>query len=306
MALGSFTIARRVRKRLIKTEPYIPDKKGFKRVDDTRGLFETKHFIVGFDPVYGGIIHLMDKETDRNWAGNRNQLALFTYETFSQKEYNRFLKQYQYPKEAPDWYEKDFSKPGIESVSKSYKSWHPKLIGMWLLNNKFGTHLILELKPPQGSSQFYGCPAKFFMELDFPKNEKAIFFNFQWFNKKACRLPEAIWLSFSPKISDPEGWMMEKLGEFISPFEVIRNGNRKLHAVGKGVEYHDERGGLIIETLDAPLVATGEMSLLNFNNKKPPMKRGMHFNLYNNIWGTNFPMWFEEDARFRFILKFIT
>ena len=99
---------------------------------------------------------------------------------------------------------------------------------------------------------------------------------------------------------------MDKLGELVSPLEVIRNGNRKLHAVGKGVEYHGEEGGLIIETLDAPLVAPGEMSLLNFNNKQPPMKRGMHFNLYNNIWGTNFPMWFEEDARFRFNLKFLT
>jgi hypothetical protein len=26
----------------------------------------------------------------------------------------------------------------------------------------------------------------------------------------------------------------------------------------------------------------------------------MHFNLYNNVWGTNFPMWYEDDARFRF------
>jgi hypothetical protein len=30
----------------------------------------------------------------------------------------------------------------------------------------------------------------------------------------------------------------------------------------------------------------------------------MHFNLYNNVWGTNFAMWYDEDSRFRFSLNF--
>lgn len=303
-ALGSSGVAKQVRKRLIETEPYIPDKKGFKEVKNFDYKFETKYFKVGFDPVNGAIIYLKDKETNRNWAGKRNKLALFTYETFSQKEYDRFLKQYQYPKESPVWYEKDFSKPGMEIAAQSYKSWYPKLIRMWLREDDLGTHFILELTTPRDSSEFFGCPERLFLEVDLPQNDKMILFNFQWFEKNACRLPEALWLSFNPRISDPKGWRMDKLGELISPLEVIRNGNRKLHAVGRGVEYHDEEGGLIIETFDAPLVAPGEMSLLNFNNRQPPMKRGMHFNLYNNIWGTNFPMWFEEDARFRFILRF--
>ena len=32
-------------------------------------------------------------------------------------------------------------------------------------------------------------------------------------------------------------------------------------------------------------------------------RKGMHFLLYDNVWGTNFPMWFGEDARFRFVLR---
>ena len=53
----------------------------------------------------------------------------------------------------------------------------------------------------------------------------------------------------------------------------------------------------------SPLVAPGKPSLLDFNNDQPDMNGGMHFNLYNNIWGTNFPMWYDEDARFRFRLR---
>lgn len=29
----------------------------------------------------------------------------------------------------------------------------------------------------------------------------------------------------------------------------------------------------------------------------------MHINLRNNVWGTNFPMWYGEDARFRFVWR---
>ena len=99
-------------------------------------------------------------------------------------------------------------------------------------------------------------------------------------------------------------WAFDKMGERISPLDVVRDGNRKLHAVDSGLYYADPPSTLAIETLDAPLVAPGEPSLLNFNNRQPVLSKGMHFNLFNNVWGTNFPMWYEDDARFRFTLRF--
>jgi hypothetical protein len=302
--LGTTIQAKQAKKRIKEIEPSLPRKKGFKEVVNLDCKFETKYFDVGFDPIDGSIIYLKDKETNYNWANKENKFAFFTYETFSQKEYDRFLKQYQYPQKAPEWYPKDFSKPGIEKVSKSYMKWHPYLKGMYFRDDESKARFLIELKTPEESYKYYGCPEKLVIEVDFPEKDKAILINFQWFEKRACRLPEAIWLSFSPRTENTKGWLMDKLGELVSPLEVIRNGNRKLHAIGMGVEYNDEGGGLIIESLDSPLVAPGEMSLLNFNNEQPPMKKGIHFNLYNNIWGTNFPMWFEEDARFRFILRF--
>jgi hypothetical protein len=97
---------------------------------------------------------------------------------------------------------------------------------------------------------------------------------------------------------------MDKMDSWISPLDVIRDGNRHLHAVNSGISYVDRQGGLNIHTFDAPLVAPGEPSLLDFNNRQPVLRRGIHFNLYNNVWGTNFPTWYEDDAQFRFILKF--
>ena len=58
-----------------------------------------------------------------------------------------------------------------------------------------------------------------------------------------------------------------------------------------------------MKTYDAPLVAPGERKLLNFDNARSAPEAGMHFCLGNNVWGTNFVMWFEDDMRFRFAMR---
>ena len=97
---------------------------------------------------------------------------------------------------------------------------------------------------------------------------------------------------------------MDKLGQAVSPLDVVRDGNRHLHAIGDGVRYQDDTCALAIESLDAALVAPGRPALLDFDNRRPPLRQGMHFLLYDNVWGTNFRMWYGEDARFRFVLRF--
>ena len=62
--------------------------------------------------------------------------------------------------------------------------------------------------------------------------------------------------------------------------------------------------GISIDTLDTALVAPGEPSLTVFDGLAPDLKNGMHFNLFNNIWNTNFVAWYDDDASFRFELYF--
>ena len=35
----------------------------------------------------------------------------------------------------------------------------------------------------------------------------------------------------------------------------------------------------------------------------PDMSGGIHVNLFNNTWGTNYVMWLDDDVRFRFVLR---
>jgi hypothetical protein len=50
-------------------------------------------------------------------------------------------------------------------------------------------------------------------------------------------------------------------------------------------------------------VALGERTPLLFSNEQPDLSRGIHSCLYNNAWGTNYIMWFGEDARFRYEVR---
>lgn len=124
-----------------------------------------------------------------------------------------------------------------------------------------------------------------------------------WDDKPANRLPEALWCSFVPVVAEPERWLMDKLGQPVSPLDVVRHGGRSLHGVGDGgVSYDGPDGSLVIRTLDAPLVAPGRPNLLDADPPGPDLAGGWHVLLHDNCWGTNFAMWNEGPARFRFAI----
>ncbi|MCP4177738.1 MAG: DUF5054 domain-containing protein [bacterium] len=281
-----------------------PKREGFDEIKDKNRIFNASWLSLGFNSNTGEISHLHDTGSKKTWAAEKFPLAGFVYETFTAEDYDRFG--YQYLRNWPnslEWVPEDFTKPGIEKLNLKHEIVKPKLKSLWYRGDAAGdNYFILEMNMPKFVVVNYGAPEKITLEIHVHSDEKIIDFDLQWFNKQACRLPEASWFSFSPKIISASCWSIKKMNSWFSPNEVVKNGNRKLHA-SESVKYDDGVNNLTIVPYDSPLVAPGERSLLNFNNKRPPMKNGVHFNLHNNIWGTNFRMWYGEDTRFRFRLK---
>ncbi len=285
--------------------PKVSGGKGFALVHEKSRMFETERFNLRFDSSTGAINWLESRQTGRVWADARHGLGLFTYEIFSAADYNRFVRQYlQNLSQTRDWAIPDFTKPGIEKLKYLHGTWHPTLRSLLYRHDNARHEFLLKLEMPDRPVDQFGCPKTLTMELSINDETNEIALRLQTFEKNACRLPEAMWFSFCPT-SRPDGtWMLGKLGDSISPLRVVRDGNRKLHAVSEGVCYADATATLAIDAIDAALVAPGERSLLDFNNRQPNVSKGMHFNLYNNVWGTNFPMWCEDDMLFRFVLCF--
>jgi hypothetical protein len=285
--------------------PALPDLTAWSPVREAGQSVETPHFAVQFDPLTGALVSLVSRATNRNWSGEDHPLGWLRYQTFSAADYERYFGQYIPAAEREkSWSRDDFTKPGIEVANPLSRTWQPSVDACYRRSSDTETRFLFHLSAEPPSAVDYGCPKDFYLQYTFDNRLPRIAIDLQWFNKSACRLPEALWFSFQPRVSPDAQWRMEKLGQEISPLEVVENGNRHLHAVGSGVTCNDEGTRVEIVALDSPLVAPGQPSLLNFTNEQPQLLSGMHFNLYNNLWGTNFPMWFEEDCRFRFQLSF--
>jgi hypothetical protein len=266
--------------------------------------FETAHFRVRFDRQHGAMVGLEDKATGRRWASSVHPLGLVRYDTFGAADYERFMDQYVVPAMRQEaWVLRDQGKPGLEAAGATRQTWFPMLAGLFRDRDGDDERVLLELTMPDEASAVYGAPRRLTVELDFPKAIREVRLTVQWFDKPACRLPEAVWCSFVPSVAADGGGWLEKMGQWVASVDVVRRGNRRLHAVGAGVEYRDGQDRLMVETLDAPLVAVGAPALLEFSGDLPQPKDGVHVNLFNNVWGTNFPQWFGEDARFRFVLR---
>jgi hypothetical protein len=297
-ALGDSRWAAEARQALTELAPVEPDLSGYIDVTEHLEPFETPHFRIDFDRDSGAITSLVAKVEDETWATPSQPLGWLRYQTFNAADYARFLDQYLARR--PDWSIPDFSKPGLEQAEGESRFWQPVCVAILHRVDAVGDHFVLQFAAPPEAVQDYGCPARFILSLTLVQAEPVISFDLVWFDKAANRQPEAIWFSFAPPITEPHGWQLHKLGAWIDPLDVVSRGNRTLHALDGGVAYADDQHSFVIESLDAPLVAPGAPSLLNFHNGQPSPGGGIHFNLYNNVWGTNFPMWYADNAHFRF------
>ncbi len=268
--------------------------------------FTAGRFTVQFDARSGALTRLQLGAAGPSWCEKSHSLGLYRYQTFSQGSYDRWLREYPHDLEKyRSWAIPDFTKPGMDKAKPQPQEafWKPQSAEFSFKKGHKSDTVFVSLKMPAKAQCDYGAPQKVYLIYEFPYGESFFRMDLCWLEKRATRLPEASWLSFSLAVNRPERWRMDKLGQIISPLEVVSHGNRNMHGIGTGAFYNGPEGSLAIESLDAPLVAPGTPRLLRFDDSQPALAGGMHFNLHSNVWGSNFPMWYDDDARFRFIVR---
>lgn len=279
-----------------------PDLSGMKQ--ESASIFETRHFLCGIDPTTGAIIKLRNKTASREWASPQNPLALFTYQTLSAQQYAGFLARYLTVE--TDWGPKDFGKPGIAAFGAIARDWHPRLLRSFTASSPTEDRIVLELGfMPAGADAIENVawPKQIFLALRFPAHQASIELHVSTLGKLPNRMPEAMWLTFSPLGVEPGSWRIEKVNQMVAAKNVVRGGNRSMHAVNDLVECATaDKTTFKLRTLDAAVVAFGERSPLNFSLEGPDFTRGAHISLFNNAWGTNYPQWCGGDWNYRFHL----
>lgn len=222
----------------------------------------------------------------------------FSYERFDFLNFNRYLHEYsRINQNTGSWVLVDFAKRGIEAYPEiRHEIIYPYIIKSEI-NQKDRICIVnFDLEFENIAVKKYGLPKKIRVEYCINTSEGTIDVHLRCKGKKANRMPEAYWFECSLGVDNPYAWKMNKLGYEISPYNIVKNGNRGMHALDKkSLSYKGPEGSISINSEITPLFSFGGRRILNFDNSQRLLNDGIFVNLYNNVWGTNFPAWYEGE-----------
>jgi hypothetical protein len=242
-------------------------------------------------------------------------LGQFIYTSLSSDTYTRFLKEYAYCNYAGgecSWFGLDFGKPNVSSANPVDKIW-PVNVDFFkqgknnVVNAPYNLYYLQLSMADQTAVSYYGAPKHVGLLYNITA-DGTINVDVMMHQKTATRLPESTFFSFSPTPPDAASWVISKLQERVDSSKVVTNGSLHLHVQDGPVTLQLDGGPVFsVNSPDAPLVAVGTpFAIPTPLNKPANQKGGVHFCLHNNIWGTNYPMWYpfaKEDTstlRWRF------
>ena len=152
---------------------------------------------------------------------------------------------------------------------------------------------------PQIDDYGYGnCP----VEISARKFGKGVIVSVDVKDKQASPVVESGDVYFKTNIKDPAYFVHRMGSEVDVANDVVQDANQVLY----GVEEYARINNLKIKPLDSALVAFGECATLykvNTGEFVAPQEPTFVFNLFNNMWGTNFPQWHEGNFHFEFFIE---
>lgn len=224
--------------------------------------------------------------------------SLIDYISYGVKDYGFWLKNYTRDlKKNFSWAVADFARPVLERAEGKYKEgrFSYRAYDAYIEKNKDSAIITVFLKTDADLVKDLGAPETFEVTYTLENNKLTI--DVKWFNKDENRLTEGLFLRLYPAVDDGS-LTYSKLGEKINPLNITENGNRHLSAV-ESVSF--SASGLSVEIFNrhCPLVSLGAGKILRFDNKyEDYAENGIAYVLYNNVWGTNFPLWYKDNAAF--------
>ena len=234
------------------------------------------------------------KEWIRDGAAGRFQYEIYDAQT-CMENYHHYNRDFY---TTCGWSEADFSKPGLEFVENLKR----KCYDYYIVSIERKENVVtVFMKADEEAAERYGAPREVTVQYLF--EEDIMRCKLDWKKKDANKIPEALWFGFQFDVENPMCWTMKKMNTEVSPLNVLRGGNRQQHCV-ESLTYHGADGEITVFSMHAPLVSMGGRNLYTDYERIPDMEKGFYFNLFNNRWGTNFPMWCEDDGFFEFQITF--
>ncbi|XP_065831101.1 uncharacterized protein [Oscarella lobularis] len=297
-ALADHPLRKEINERLAALKPSGPALDGYVKVDNIGQVFKTGPLEVAFSPQTGAIVHFSNTAHGTSFASADYPWGQLVYQTFDTEDFTKFIDEYRmYINPTPGWMPGDFGKPGLNDTLHQTVS--PVVNELWHKTSDTGASFALKMSFPESLVTDYGAPASVWSVVDVLQTEARLEMDISLFNKTATRLPESLSVYFRPHVKNPENMRLTKIGQLLNPSDVMKNGSQHLHAVDTqdGVLYMDPF--IRFNSMDTSVVCVGRPTPFPTPVSKPNVDDGFAFNIVNNIWGTNYLMWFPlvpDDA----------
>lgn len=231
-----------------------------------------------------------------------NENAVVEYHSYSEKDYDFWLQHYSRDLDLTrKWAIGDFARPLLKYVKGKYpvgRFAYSVVKAVLDDSDEKNPKVYVNLKCDEKLCKELGAPKD--MQIVYALTDNGLEVELSWFGKDASRLTEAIYMHLFPANGNIK---LNKLGDIVNPSSVISKGSKNLHAVSEA-ELTTDKNSYTFINFDNPLLSPGKGKILEFDNQFEDMEKdGFSYVLYNNVWGTNFPLWYEDNAKFRFAVK---
>jgi len=239
------------------------------------------------DAVSGDIVRLTAPD-GLVLEGRAGSLLGYRHESYDWHEWQKHMNSYLQHRE--EWAILDHDKPGLDQAKTARTAvFAPAHLGV----SADGRSSVGDM--PETARTALGAPERVgfaLRGLDARRVEVTLVLR----DKAANRMPEAGFLNLTP--AEESDWHLRKMGLWHGAGNIVRRGGGQL----QGVEAV-RMGDVTVTPLDSALVAPAGAPFVPFQPDVPDFGAGLRFNLYNNKWGTNFPMWWQGSVAFRFVVE---
>lgn len=226
-------------------------------------------------------------------TGRGGRLLAYRHHSYNAADVARHLDSYL--TDRPEWAILDHGKPGLNRATTARSGVAvPRFAGLEWDGRTLGIRATL----PEDAHARLGSPRN--LEWRLAEGTEGLEMTLVLRSKVANRMLEAGLVEVTP--DDATDWEFLKAGLWLDPARTARRGGGALHAIFAA---RCRIGGrpVVLTPADAALAGAAGTDFMRFVAEPPDYAAGLGLNLYNNKWGTNFPMWWEGDLVSRLVLR---
>ncbi|MCZ8517127.1 DUF5054 domain-containing protein [Paenibacillus filicis] len=270
-------------------------------MNETEAVLENGRLRIEVCRTTGRLLSLRDKLLNKEFVDDRSPYAFgqYEYNVYSNEEITRYLKKYAY--RFYDWGVHDFGKTGYPEGQKR-QMFTPGEPVVRVETDEAGARIVCVYKTDDTSVKDYGNAREVIWSVSLAAGADYADLELRLGGKEETPLAESGSLVFPLKLNGAK-YRINKMGSVVDPLvDLVRSSSTLLNCCEHFVDVMDKEGGMAVIPLDTPLLSIGRNGMWDFEHEYKPEKPELHFNLFNNQWGTNFPQWTGGDFRFRYRL----